>query len=369
MASEPTLSQNLDIIHGTLEKFMVKDPVINYGYNTYEDFNTIMAKNVMQVTGKKLKGYLTVGTVGNAGFNNPWAEDNLVVKNITKSFEIDPYKHCKGGMAFNDVEASVNMGPEEIFDAVKVQYKKAKIEVIDKIRLAIWTGLTSANDSDNMYSVFDWLSLGTVTSTGGYTGYKGRYNDGSTPGTAFNKGGLTSSASVNSEFASYYADHQGNLDESLIRIINEAMMVQNFKPPVMVEGNNIPKVNYACYTSKNVILTLNQLYAKLNSNVGPNMFGNGYYPLSQTKVPGSIPLVWVDILDTDRDSIYGSDPIVGINHSTLYPVYLKNWNFKITKDKASNRHLVSQYFIDWCGQIWCDAPRYAGFLISDHPSA
>lgn len=366
--NEPTLAHNLDVIHGTLERFMTEDPILNYAYRTYESFNTLFAPGVLKVSGKELKGFVTTGTVGNARFQNEWAADNLVRKNITKTYTVEPYKHCEGGMLFNDIEVSVNMDPEKIFDVVNLQWKKARAEVIDKIYLAVWTGMSSANDTDSMYSIFDWLSLGTQSSTGGFTGYLGRYNDGSTPGATFSKGGLACSSTVVPEFANYYADHAGNLDESLLRIINEANMVLQFKPPTMLPGMTVPITDYAAYTTKNVILTLNALYAKLNSNVGPQPAVSGYYPLSSTKVPGAIPLVWVDILDTARVSLYGTDPIVGINHNMTYPTYLKGWDFRITDGKDKDRHLVNQRFIDWAGQMWCESPRHGGYLISNHPS-
>jgi len=374
MAGEPAFEENLDILHGTLERFMIKEPPLNYAYETYEDLNIWMHPNIMQVTGDELKGVIVTGTVGNAGAKNPWAEDSIVVKNITKEYSITPYKHYQGGMAFNKMEVSANSGPEKIFDTVKLQYRKAKAELIDALRLSYWTGPTSAADVDAMYSIPSWLPLGTLASTGGYTGYKARYNnaadEGGAAGTAFSKGNLNSTAALNPEMASYYADHEGNIDEGLMKIVNEAMMRLNFKPPREVPDPVLARANrYACFTSKNVMLTLNALYQQLNSNVGPNMFANGYYPLSMIPLPGAIRLVWVDILDTQRDSIYGADPIYGVNMNVLYPTYLKGWNMTLTDNDNSGRHLVGQKFIDFGGQTWCDVPSKAGFLISDRPAA
>jgi len=370
MAGEPTFEQNLDVLHGTLERFMIKEPPLTYAYETYEDLNIWMHPQIMQVTGDELKGFITTGTVGNAGAKNPWAQDTIAVKQITKEYSITPFKYYGGAMAFNKMEVSANSGDEKIFDAVRLQYRKCKAELIDEIRLAYWTGPTSASDVDSMMSINTWLAVGTASSTGGYTGYKGRYNDGSTPGTAYSKGNLNSTASLNPEMANYYADHQGSIDESLMRICNEAMMRLNFKPPVDVPDPVMARVNkYACFSSKNVMLTLNTLYARLNSQVGPNPFANGYYPLSMIPLPGAIRLVWVDILDTARTSLYGTDPIFGINMNVLYPTYLKDWNMTLSESNHYNRHLVGDKFIDCGYQTWCDVPKKAGFLISQHPSS
>jgi hypothetical protein len=341
---------------------------MEFAYRTYEDLNMFYGKGNWQVTGDELKGFLVTGTVGNAGWSDPWAEDSIAVRNITKEYSISPFKHCKGAMAFNRMEVSANSGPEKIFNVVKLQYKKARAELIDKIREGMWYGPSSAADVDSPYAITTWLLLGTQLSTGGYTGYQSRYNDGNTPGTAFDTAGLTSSAAVNPEWANWYADHQGNLDESLFRLINKMLMEQNFKPPVMLVDSNVPKVNYACFSTQNVILTLNQLYMRLNSQVGPQPMNNGYYSLSPTMIPGAIPLVWSDILDTNNVSLWGEDPIYGVNFEQLYPVYLKDWKFAVTEDNESNRHLVRDVFIDYAGQVWCDSPKNAGGLISNHPS-
>ena len=369
MAGEPVFEANLDVLHGTIEKFMSKEPILVHAYETYEDMNMYM-KGQMQVTGDELKDFVVTGTVGNAGWSNPWAKDSLIVKNITKEYSLSPYKHIKGGMAFNKIEVSPNAGPQKIFDVVKLQYRKARAEVVDSWRAAMWSGPTSAADVTSGAGIPYWLTLGTQASTGGYTGYQSRYNDGNTPGTAFDTAGLNSTAASVPEYASYYADHEGNLDESMFRILNEALMRQNFKPPVLLDVGTQPKVNYAAYTTKNVILTLNALYFKLNSQVGPQPMSGGYYPLSNTRVPGAIPLVWSDILDTANVSLYGTDPIYGVNQTMVHPVYLQGWNFNLSKeDTASDRHLVAQRFIDYAGQpAWCSSRHHAGFLISNHPS-
>jgi len=375
--SLPTIDYNRDVINATLEHWLEKQPPLSFAYQTYQFFNTGFAANVKKIGGRKLKSAITTGTVGNAGFTNIWAEDSVVIKNITKTYELDNIKHCQGAMAFNKIEMDANKtaeAAEQIFDVVELQYNKAMAEVIDKIYLGSWTGLASASDVDSIYSIPNWISMGALASTGGYTGYRARYNDasntGDAAGTAFDKAGLTSSATVNPEYANYFADHQGVLDESLYSILDEANLVQHFQPPIMIAGHNVPTVTYVVYTNKNVIKTLNALNLKLNANVGPQPNTAGYFPTTGPILPGGIPVVYVDVLDTQRDSIYGKDPIFGINHRILYPVVLNGWDFKMTEADATNRHLVTDRFLDWVGQWWSSrSPRYAGYLICDRPTS
>lgn len=373
----PTIDYNRDVVYGTLAHFIRKDPPLNFAYQTYDFFNKAFGAGIYKVGGRKLKGNFATGTVGNAGFSNVWAEDTTVIKNITQEYELDNIKYCKGSMAFNQIEMDANRtaeAAEQIFDVVKLQYNKAKLEVIEKIYLASWTGLAGATDVDSMYSVFDWIACGTNNSAGTYSGYSARYNDasntGGSLGTAFNKAGVSSSSTSNPEFGSYYIDHNGLLDESLYLSINRANIEQNFRPPTMLGMQGVPVMTYAAYTNLNMILTLNALNAKLNANVGPQPNQAGYYPTTGPVLPGGVPVVYVDILNTQRDSIYGTDPIVGINHNVLYPVVLQGWFFKITEANATNRHLVRTMFIDSVLQWWCERPpKWSGWLISKHPGS
>ena len=364
----PAFSSNLDILHGTLERIMTKEPVLSYAHETYADLNAFLNDSTMQVTGDELKGQLVTGTVGNAKWQSPHAADTLIAKNITKEFRLEPLRHLQGGMVFNKMVVSANTGPEKLFDVVKLQWRKARAEVVDAYHVAMWSCLTGADDVDSIASIPYWLRLGTQGSAGTYSGYQSRYNDGNTPGTVFDTAGLNCTAAINPEFANLYADHAGNLDESLFRVINKVMMMQNFQPSRVLETGKPPVVKYTCFTSQNVILTLNTLKMKLNSNVGPEIFGSGYYPLSTTTIPGSIPLIWSDRLDTANVSLYGTDPIYCVNLNVLYPVYLKDWKFALTGKDNPDNHLERLEYIDLAGQTWCEAPKYAGALISNHPS-
>lgn len=367
--ANPTLEHNLDIQHGTLDRIRRRIPPLTYAYTTYDAFNTFFRGNYKD-GGKKLKGFIVTDSEGNAGFTNVWSEDTTTIKSITKEYTL-PYRHAKVSVAWNTFEESQNQGPEQIFDVLQLKYKAAMRDLVDAMYDAQWIGPSSASDIDSIYGISTWLPLGT-DNTAGWTGYQSRYNDagntGGAAGTAFDTAGLTSGATTNARYASYYDDHNGNLDETLLQKINEANLVLNFQPPLIPKPLEVDKVTYAAYTSKNVILTLSALYAKLDSNLGPQPPRKGYYNSSAT-LPGGIPLVWAGPLNTQRDSIYGTDPIFGVNHNLLYPVFLRGWDFKITTDVASNRHLVKEYYIDWGGNIWCENRRHAGYQISKHPAS
>ena len=364
----PTFEQNLDIFRATLEYLSRTDPIVEYAYRTYADLNILW--RAKQITGDTLKGFLAGGTIGNARTVNVHAADNLNRKNITKEFWIPPFRHIVGGMTYNKVEMSANNGPERRFDLAKLEWKKARLEVIDELRRGLWGCPTSADDVDSIYGYLYWITLGTQGSTGGWTGYKTRYNDGSTPGTEYNCANLESSSTLNSKHATYYADHQGKLDESLYSMVDDANRKLNFQPPTVFQGSEgevsgPPK--FVSFTSNNVIKVMNALNLKLNANVGPQPSNNGYFPTTGPVLPGGIPLIYVDLFDVNNVSIYGEDPIIGINQDLMYPVVLKGWDFTLTEQDNSVNHLNHDMFVDVCPQTWCEQRDRAGYMISNHP--
>lgn len=362
-----TLDQAVDIGYGTLQAILrKKPPLANYAYTNYQFFNTFFKGN-LKTRGDELEGHVTLDSEDNARATNFWAEDTLIKKNINKKYTL-PWRYVSTGMMWNIIESAINKGPEQIYNVWETQYNSMVKDLVEKLYLLMLTGPTSASDTDNPYSLFNWLSCGTEE-TEAFNGYKGYYDDGTdvdSKSGQIDKGGLTSSASVNTGWASYYADHEGNIDDSLLTILDTALRKLNFQAPIVPEKLPMEKVNFATYTTNNVIKKLNAYLRKSDDNMG-------YRPEGYLGVLPSMhgtPMVWCDVLDTARTDIYGTDPIIGVNHQVIYPVVLEGFNFVITKRPDALRHNVMSLFMDWVGQIWCNtSPRYGGFLISQHPAS
>lgn len=356
----------LDIWNATMRKIVTKEPALaTFAYTTYQFYNKYFQSAKQCKGGDYLEGHITLDSEGNAKLVGIWDQDTLVKKNIQRRY-VANWRQAKGGMLWNLMETSLNSGAERIYDVLKAQYRSAVKDIIETVYLSLLTGPTSASDDESPNSLNTWLRVGTAASTGGWTGYQSRYNDGSTPGTAYDTAGLTSSASVNTGWASYYADHLGNIDESLLSLMDVAVRKLNFQAPVvpMTVGQENGLLNFSMYTSNNVLAKLNTFYAKADDNMG-------YRPESHWGTPTfrSIPFAYVDIFDTARTSLYGTDPIFGVNHSNIFPVIHSDWNFKEIEGKDPTRAVVLQKLIYLRYQMWCENPRYAGFLISQHPSS
>lgn len=360
--SEVTLTQALDLALATLQDIRrSKPPLATFAYPNYDFYNKFFKGNVKTV-GKVLEGHITLAKEGNASHGGIWDADALVKKNINTKYSLG-WAYAKGGMLWNLIEQSINQSPAQIYDVWQQQYNSCMMEMVEEILSAVITGITGSTDTDHPYAVTQWISPGTTGSTGGFNAYYGCYNDGGSSMTSsgFAKGGISASSTSNSDWANYFADHGGNIDDSLLALLDTAIRKLNFQPPVIPEALPVEKTNFALYTSNNVIEKLNTFFRNSDDQMGYRP--DGYFG---TPSINRMPLVWCPPFDTANTDVYGTDPILGLNHNFIYPVILKGWDFKVSKTQDSNRHNVMALYIDLVYQIWCNSsPKYAGFLVSN----
>lgn len=356
---DPTFAQALDVKKGTLEAILRRSPPLaTYAYSTYQFWNTYFKGNV-QYVGDKLVGNVTLSSEGNVSTGGFYSPDALVKKNINKKYELE-WKRSSAGMLYSLIEQDINKSPLQIYNVTEQQEKSMVKDLVEEVMLNCLVGATSSSDEDSPYSVTNWLSLGTDGNTGGFSGYYSQYNDGSTTGASFLKGGIN--GSTYSDWASYFSDHEGNIDDSLLTLLDLANLELNFQPPVIPRSLPMERVVFACYTNKNVISKLNAFYAKADDNMG-------YHPTSHYGTPvisNGIPLVYCPPFNTANTSVYGTDPIIGINHNVLYPVILKDWNFRVATRPVADNHTMETLFMDLVYQNWCNSsPKYAGYMVTN----
>ena len=355
-----------DYWNATLQNIVEEKPALaTFAYENYELFNKFFQNALKVKGGDSLEGHITLDSEGNARLVGIWEQDNLEKKNINKKYTAY-WRQATGGMMWNLMETSVNAGKQKIYDVLETQYESAVKDIIEAIYLSMVTGPTSATDDDSPNSLNTWLRIGTASSTGGWTGYQSRYNDSTTtPGTAYDTAGLTSSSTVNTGWASYYADHLGNIDESCLSMLDEAVRRLNFRAPTVPKtigaGNGLLK--FSMYTSNNVFKKLNTFYSKSDDNMGYEKNRDSHWG---TPTFLGIPFAYCDLLNTARPGLYGTDPIFGLNHNEIFPIIHQDWNFKELDGQDPNRMHVLRKKIWVRYQMWCRNPKYAGFLISQH---
>lgn len=362
MSDNITLQQAVDFANATLQHFAAKKPAMTYLYENYSALNDFFGSTIKVQGGDYIEDHVNLGDEGNAQHAGRWDEDTHNVVNIEKKYRTD-WVLSKTNLSYNLIEQSLNAGAKEkIFDMVQNKYDNMCREWADDVVQKLISTPASSEDKLTPVGISGWLPLGTNGSTGGWTGYTADYGDTS----AFNVGGLSCSSSVNPRWASYYADHDGNIDDSLFLLLFKAMQKLNFhgpKVPKMLDLST-PGVDakFDMYTSLNVQAQLAQLYAKADDQMG-------FRPQVHYGVPHfmNIPLNYWPILDTADTTRYGTDPIFGVNHQLLYPVVHSDWSWKITPPinrAPGGQHLVMTVYGDLLYAIHGRNRRHMGFLIS-----
>jgi len=361
MSNAISLEQMVDFHNGTYYAIRARKPAMTYVKDNYDFHNEFWRAAEKQQGGTRLEGRVSLGDEGNAQHTGIWEDDTLNIKNITKRYEV-PWVYSRTNMSWNIIEQDLNSGKEQIFDTIENKYDNMCREWVDDVLDKIWLTPANADDENSPHGISAWLCLGTDDSLGGWTGYRPKYGD----GTSYNVGNLTSSASVNPRWAGYYADHNGNLDDSFLDILNRAFRKLDFRGPSIPKPLDFNTDGYtpkfALYTNDNVLGTISQFYAKSDDQMGHRI--NDHYGVPHFK---NIPFLYVPNLNNADTNRYGTDPVFGINHQWIYPVVQTNNNWKLSKPvsrAAANQHNIYTVYGDLLYAVFCKNRRYAGFLIS-----
>lgn len=354
-----TIEQATDVLQATLESIKKDSCPLTYLYSSYALFNSLWKDRMKVEGGDKVERFITLKDEGNAKHQGNWEKDTHNVINTDENIVVD-WRRASSNFSYNTIEMDMNKGNAAIYNKVQNKYNNTIREVVDEVFEAALVTPSSASDKLNPQGLPAWLSIGTDDSTGGWTGYSARYNDGSTPGTAYNSGTIASSATSNARWASYYADHNGDIDDSLLVLLDRACRKLNFQGPTHPEKLPGPTFNFSLYSNDNIIGSLNLLYKQSDDQAGYRMSEHFGFPNFK-----GIPFTYCDMFDTANVSVYGTDPIFGINHELYYPVVLNNWDFKIGKPRSRDeQHVVLTVDVDLVYNYVCENRRRAGFLIN-----
>jgi hypothetical protein len=356
-----TIDQMVDFSNATFEKIVNRKPAMTYAYSNYDFHNEFWRNSSKQTGGKRLEGRVNLSDEGNARHTGIWEDDTHNIVNISKRYEV-AWVYSTTNMSWNVKEMNLNSGPEEIFDTIQNKYDNMCREWVDEVLDKVWLTPASATDDLTPLGISAWLSQGTDGSTGGWTGYTSKYADGN----SFNVAGLASSSTSNARWASYYADHDGNLDDSLMVLLDRAFRKLNFRGPSIPKALNAPdgyKPTFSMYSNDNVIGTINLYLMKSDDQAGfrfQNYFGVPHFK--------GVPIMYVPILDTADTYRYGTDPIFGINHNMIYPIVQSQSNWTIGPDvdcAPAGQHNIRRRYGDLQYAVFAPQGRqFAGFLVN-----
>ena len=353
-----TIEQAIDIMNLTLEDIQRRELPMTYTYHNYSLFNSLWSSR-KTTTGDKLEGLVALKDEGNAGHRGLWAEETYNKLNLTEKWTL-PWVHASTNFSYNAIELSMNKGEAQIYDDMQLLYRNTYREFADEVFEALVSNPSASTDKDHPHGLPAFLPYGTNGSTGGWTGYSGHY---SSDGSTFDVGGIASSATSNARWASYYADHDGDLDDSLFLMLFEACQKLNFVGPKQPGAHDVKSsINFSLYTSNNVIKNIAALYAKADDQMGARP--NVHYQLAPQF--RNMDFQYVPIFDTASTYTYKTDPIFGVNHQLIYPVVLRGWDFNVGKPRQrDSQSLVLTVDLHTAYQMKVEDRRMAGFLINE----
>lgn len=356
------LAQATDILQATLPNLVKKKPFMTYAYTNYGLLNDLFNGRVKVGGGDEIKRFISLDDEGNAKHRGNWDEDTHNVVNVQDTIKAD-WTRASTSLSYNMIEQDMNKGAAKIYDSIDSKYDNCLRELADEMYKAAVGAPTSSTDKFNPSGLPSWFSIGTSGSTSGWTGYSAHYNDGSTPGATYNSGGIASSATKKARWASYFADHSGDLDESLLTILDTALRKLNFEGPMhprALDNTGRGAGRFAMYSNDTVIKNINALLAKSDDQAGFRI--NSHY--ANNPVIKGIEIKYVALLDSANVSTYGTDPIFGVNKDLYYPVVLDGWDFRIGKPRQrDNQSVVMTVDINIIYTYICANRQFGGFLI------
>ena len=361
--SDLTIEQAVDVGHATLASFRKEALEMTFNDISHELYNTWF-RAATRDSGDAVKDFITLTDTGNAKMISLWEEDTHNTVNTDHEIKVD-WVHATTNMDYNRIELAMNTGNQiRIYDYLTGKQKNMYREFGELLQTRLILSPTSSSDKKNPHGLASWLSLGDDNSTGDWTGYLGRYNDGS--GTTYNVGTINSTSSVRPRWASYYADHNGQFGDNLLDLLARATRKTHFVPtmiPVAV-AKETPPSPYRYYSNDNVIGNLEAIARKMDDNVGPDLakyFGRVLYK--------GIPFIYVDFLDssTSYTEIMGDDPIYGVNHDYFKIRVLRENDFTLGKPTPRDgSHNILTVPLDVSFTVTATNRQRAGFLISQH---
>lgn len=363
---EITIDHAIDVGYSTFAAHLKDDLQMTFADPNFQPLNVLFDEHKTILDGgDEVKGWITLGDTGNfKHVSSGWEEDSDNTVNTDEEWKVN-WTNATTNMSYSAIELAM-CGDDDLKTYRYIDGKKQNMirEFAEGTRDKLFLSPTSSSDKTSPHGIPSWLPLGTSASTGGWTGYSARYNDGSTPGTAYNRGGIASTSSSNARYATAFASHAGNLGDNLNTLIDQMNIRTMFIPPTVPQSisEKSTQSNRRYFSSLVVISNLNQLLSKSDDKLGNLAKYHGL-----TEYAGT-PICYAKALDTANVSLYGTNPFYAVNMDWLDVRILRDRNFITTKPTPRDSyHNIIKICMDltYC-VVGCRNPQRLGFLITNY---
>jgi hypothetical protein len=367
-----TVTQAIDLGKATLEQFNQDKLEVAFKHQTYEVLNQWFAKDKVQLDGgDRVTRYISLRDTGNAQHIRMYDTDTPNISNVDEIVKVE-WTHAQVSFSYSVKELAMNMGNRyRIYSLLKQRRTNAFREFADLLEEAAWKTPTSSSDDLNPFGIPGWLTQPATAddpseAAGSFISYQGNYW--TTSQSLFNAGTISSSSTTNPRWANYYEDHGGKLDSSLLKRLRRSFRKTKFQSPMFAKQTLDPNSgfsNFRLYTNSAVLDEIEEIALHSDDRVGADL---GKY--AGSTIFKGIPFMYVDVLDTSKQYVYGANPIFGVNHSHFYPVVLDGENFRVNEPMSKvGQHNVLTVYVDLSYAYICDNRRTGGFLISNFQTA
>ncbi len=359
-ASGISLAQFETLLNATRKWFTPDQLAVTLNYPKYEVMNRILRKYKKTKTGRSYTTNIQLEDSTNGG-----AVGMFFVQDQSNLYETDhkpetAWKHYTNNCSYDLAQVDINSGDKlKEYDYIESQKTAMWRKCADDIQEQWWSAPATSSDANKIFGPSSWLTLGDDNATikSGFTGTTAQYLDTNT----FNPGGVN--PTTYAKWRSLYLDHNGNLNETFLDLLGDAVRATDFEAPLepqKVNGveENVPrKVQF--YTSNNVIKQVEKMARNSDDRIGNNL---GKYQGKTTY--NDIQFNYVKLLDTAQSTQWGTDPLFAINFNVLYPIVLRNWYWRHDKGKNAFSHNVYTEYTDLYWGCHCENRQGAGFLVS-----
>lgn len=335
-----------DLIKGTLNDLgRMKWSNISYDLQDHVAMRHILKKEKVQFSsGPGITRNMMVRKVQNARNVGLYASDQTDVKPIMETIEI-PWRHTTTSYGFDHREITMNKGANEIFDLIKTRRTAAMQDLATFTEEQFWNRPTSSTDKLTPYGLFYWL---VDSATAGF--------DGQNPSGFSSVAGLDASSAAYENWRNYTDQYTAVTQDDLVDKMWTAYKLTGFRAPVESPGYERGGDRFGIYTTIDTLRQMRKFVESRNDNLGKDlaMFGD-----SVTFMRTGIEWVpQLDAIQKQTPTPLIKHPVIGINWSVLYPVFLKEWNMKETGPIVNGQaHTVSEVFVDMTWNLLCTDRR------------
>jgi hypothetical protein len=240
-----------------------------------------------------------------------------------------PWRMVTTGMSFDVAEKEINEGPREIYNFIKTKRYQRDISWVEKMEEYFWDGPSGSGDALTPFGLLKyWLDY---DATEGFNG--GNH-------ASFSGGPAGVDCATYSNWSHRTANYSAVSDTDLVDKMRTAVRLCKFKgiPRKPIPGYE-SGYRYGVYTTNDTLQQLEDFCRAQNDNLGSQLAM--YQDAVMIK---SIPVEWVPYLESNHAT---SDPVIGIDWSTVSCVPLKNsWMVESPFKEAPNQHTVRVSHMD-----------------------